>query len=92
MVSSIQRAAASIQRAPHGEGAGVCIGMATDRIRIKYCKYPSATISAVATNICPLPYSRVEIYIYARVHQILDGFRIFVGYDRHNHLFNNSIA
>jgi hypothetical protein len=68
------------------------IGMATDQIRTGYCKYPSATISAVATNIRPRPYPRVEIYIHARAHRISDGFWISVGYDRHNHLFNNSIA
>jgi hypothetical protein len=68
------------------------IGMASDRIRIRYCKYPSATISTVTTNIRPRPYPRVEIYIHTHAHRISDGFRISDGYDRHNHLFNNSIA
>jgi hypothetical protein len=70
----------------------LALGMTTDWIRIRYCKYPSTTISAVATNIRPRPYPRVEIYIHARAHRISDGFQISVGYDRHNHLFNNSIA
>jgi hypothetical protein len=71
---------------------GLGIGMATDRIWIRYFKYPSSTISTVATNIRPRPYPQVEIYIHAHAHRISDGFRISVGYDRHNHLFNNAIA
>jgi hypothetical protein len=68
------------------------IGMETDQIRIGYCKYPAATISTVAINIRPRPYPRVEIYIHVHAHRISDEFRISIGYDRHNHLFNNSIA
>jgi hypothetical protein len=66
--------------------------MATDRIRTGYCKYPSATISVVAINIRLRPHPRVEIYIHARAHRISDEFRISVGYDRHHHLFNESIT
>jgi hypothetical protein len=59
--------------------------IATNRIRIGYCKYLPATISVVATNIRPRPYPRVEIYIIARTHRISDEFRIFVRYEKHNY-------
>jgi hypothetical protein len=64
--------------------------MATDRIRIGYCKYPSATISVVATNIHPRPYPRVEIYIHARAHRISDGFRISVVATISTHFLSSS--
>jgi hypothetical protein len=52
--------------------------------RIGYYKYPSAILSRL--------YPWVEIYIHTCVYWITDEFRIFVRYDRYNHLFNNSIA
>jgi hypothetical protein len=55
------------------------LGMAMDRIRIGYWKYPTI-ISATATNIRLQPYSWVEIYIHTRAHKISVGFCISVRY------------
>jgi hypothetical protein len=60
-----------------GLGAALYIlGIATDRIKIRYCKYLFPVIFAVATNIRSRPYLRVKNYIHVRAYRVSDIHRI----------------
>jgi hypothetical protein len=55
------------------------LGMAMGQVRIRYGKYPPATIPAGITHTRPRLYPRVEFYIRARTHRVLGGYRIPAG-------------